>query len=191
MRSTGTFAFSGLLFFGLIFGYGAAAQRAHGQEKTGPAIGTKAPAFTLKDQTGKERTLEEVLKKRKVALVFYRSADWCPFCKKQLVQLQADLKALEDSGFSIVGISYDSVDVLHDFADKRKIAFPLLSDPGSKTIKAYGLLNKEAAGKAEGIPYPGTIVLDRDGMVRAKLFVEGFRERHTARDLIEAGKDIR
>jgi peroxiredoxin len=107
------------------------------------------------------------------------------------VQLQADLKDLENDGFSVVAISYDSVDVLKDFADKRKITFPLLSDPGSKTIKAYGLLNKEAAGKAEGIAYPGTIVLDRDSMVRAKLFGEGFRDRHTARDLIEAGKDIR
>jgi cytochrome oxidase Cu insertion factor (SCO1/SenC/PrrC family) len=45
-------------------------------EKTGLAVGAKAPAFTLKDQNGKERTLEEFLKKGKVALVFYRSAGW-------------------------------------------------------------------------------------------------------------------
>jgi cytochrome oxidase Cu insertion factor (SCO1/SenC/PrrC family) len=45
-------------------------------EKTGLAVGTKAPAFNLKDQNGKERTLEEFLKKGKVAIVFYRSAGW-------------------------------------------------------------------------------------------------------------------
>ena len=45
-------------------------------EKTGLKVGAKAPAFTLKDQAGKERSLEELLKKGKVALVFYRSADW-------------------------------------------------------------------------------------------------------------------
>ena len=45
-------------------------------EKTGLKIGEKAPAFTLKDQAGKERTLDEVLKQGKVALVFYRSAAW-------------------------------------------------------------------------------------------------------------------
>ena len=45
-------------------------------EKTGLTIGTKAPAFTLKDQNGKERSLGEFLKKDKVALVFYRSASW-------------------------------------------------------------------------------------------------------------------
>jgi len=45
-------------------------------DKTGLPIGAKAPAFTLKDQNGKEHTLEEFLKKGKVALVFYRSASW-------------------------------------------------------------------------------------------------------------------
>jgi cytochrome oxidase Cu insertion factor (SCO1/SenC/PrrC family) len=40
------------------------------------AVGQEAPAFTLKDQDGAERSLDEFLKKGKVALVFYRSADW-------------------------------------------------------------------------------------------------------------------
>jgi cytochrome oxidase Cu insertion factor (SCO1/SenC/PrrC family) len=46
------------------------------EEQTGPKVGTKAPRFALKDQEGKERTLDEFLGKGKVALVFYRSADW-------------------------------------------------------------------------------------------------------------------
>jgi hypothetical protein len=46
-------------------------------EKTGLEVGKKAPAFALKDQAGKERTLDEFLKGGgKVALVFYRSASW-------------------------------------------------------------------------------------------------------------------
>lgn len=46
------------------------------EEQTGLKVGTKAPMFTLKDQQGKERSLDELLKKGRVALVFYRSADW-------------------------------------------------------------------------------------------------------------------
>ena len=46
------------------------------EELTGLKVGAKAPNFTLKDQEGKERSLDEFLKKGKVALVFYRSADW-------------------------------------------------------------------------------------------------------------------
>jgi hypothetical protein len=43
---------------------------------TGPKIGSRAPAFVLKDQSGKERSLDEFLQRGKVALVFYRSAGW-------------------------------------------------------------------------------------------------------------------
>ena len=43
---------------------------------TGLKVGEKAPRFTLKDQEGKDRSLDEFLGKGKVALVFYRSADW-------------------------------------------------------------------------------------------------------------------
>jgi peroxiredoxin len=81
--------------------------------------------------------------------------------------------------------------VLAEFADKRQITFPLLSDTDSKTINAYGLLNKEAKRKAEGIPYPGTFLIDKDGIIRAKLFVDGYRERHSVNELLKAAEAIK
>ena len=50
--------------------------KAESDESTGLKVGATAPKFTLKDQEGKDRSLEDLLKKGKVALVFYRSADW-------------------------------------------------------------------------------------------------------------------
>ena len=44
--------------------------------QSGLKVGDTAPRFTLQDQAGKDRALDEFLKKGKVALVFYRSADW-------------------------------------------------------------------------------------------------------------------
>ncbi len=46
------------------------------EEKTGLKVGAKAPAFTLKDQAVRERSLDEFLKQGNVALVFHRSASW-------------------------------------------------------------------------------------------------------------------
>jgi len=46
------------------------------EELTGLKVGEKAPKFTLEDQEGKKRSLDDLLEKGKVALVFYRSADW-------------------------------------------------------------------------------------------------------------------
>jgi peroxiredoxin Q/BCP len=110
--------------------------------------------------------------------------------------LQKDLGKIEESGVRLVGISYDSVEVLHRFATKRGITFPLLSDPDSKVITAYALRNRETAGKKlgninlDGIPYPGTYLIDKDGVIRGKLFVDGYRERHSTEELIKAVKAL-
>ncbi len=45
-------------------------------EHTGLAIGQKAPSFSLKDQADRDISLDSLLKKGPVALVFFRSADW-------------------------------------------------------------------------------------------------------------------
>ena len=108
-----------------------------------------------------------------------------------MVQLQRDLKAIEAAGVQIVGISYDDTKVLKTASERMKIAFPMLSDPDSKTIEAYHIRNEAAKGKAEGVPNPGTFVLDREGVIRAKLFLEGYRERHTTEALITAAKAVK
>jgi peroxiredoxin Q/BCP len=111
--------------------------------------------------------------------------------------LQKDLGKIEESGVRLVGISYDPVEVLERFASKRGITFPLLSDPDSKVITAYALRNKETAGKKlgkidlDGIPYPGTVLVDRDGVIRGKLFVDGYRERHSTEELVKAAAALR
>ena len=105
--------------------------------------------------------------------------------------MQRDLKSIEAAGVQLVGISYDDTKALKTFSNRMKIAFPLLSDPGSQTIDAYHIRNAAARGKAEGVPNPGTFILDRHGVIRAKLFLEGYRNRHSADDLIKAAKAVK
>ena len=111
--------------------------------------------------------------------------------------MQRDSKKIEEAGVKVVGISYDSVEVLKGFADKQKIMFPLLSDPESKTILAYSLKNLEMAGKKfgkvdlDGVPYPGTLLVDKEGVIRAKLFVDGYKDRHSVDELIKAVEGLK
>jgi peroxiredoxin len=105
--------------------------------------------------------------------------------------LQSDLKSIEAAGVQVVGISYDDPKVLKTSSDRMKITFPMLSDPGSKTIEAYHIRNEGARGKAEGVPNPGTFLLDPAGVIRAKLFLEGYRDRHSTEALIEAAKAVK
>ncbi len=104
--------------------------------------------------------------------------------------MQRDLKSIKDAGIQVVGISFDDTKVLKTFSDRMKIAFPLLSDPESKTIEAYHIRNESARGKANGVPHPGTFIVDQKGVIRAKLFLDNFRVRHTMGALIDAAKGV-
>jgi len=93
---------------------------------------------------------------------------------------------LKEAGITVVGISYDSVEVLAQAARKHDLQMPLLSDPVSQVIEVYGLKNPDASGRTAGVPYPMTVIVDGSGIVRAKLAQEGYRTRHTTDDLLKA-----
>ena len=87
----------------------------------------------------------------------------------------------------MVAISYDPPPTLADFAGRRGITFPLLSDPGSSTIKRYGILNTTIPPtnqQAYGVPFPGTFMLDRHGVVTARFFEEAYQERNTVSSIL-------
>jgi len=104
-----------------------------------------------------------------------------------LVELQSGVERVSAANIQVVAVSYDSVEVLANFTKKNNITFPLLSDPDSKIIKAYGVLNAEASDKQAGIPHPGTFLIDQQGIIRA-VIPGTVRKRHSADDLLEAAK---
>ncbi len=150
----------------------------------GLKVGDHAIDFMLKDSTGSDVALQSLLKQGKVALAFVRSANWCPFCRKQLQDLQKNLPAIQATGIQLVAISYDSPATNATAAAKLGLTFPLLSDVGSKVIDAYGIRNHEATGHADGIPHPVLFLLDQKGVIRVKLMRDGFRERPEASEII-------
>ena len=108
-----------------------------------------------------------------------------------MVQLQSSLKEIEASPGQVVAISYDSPAILKRFAEKSAITYPLLSDVGSTTIDAYGTRDKEAPERWSGIPHPGTFIVGTNGIIRSKLFFEGYKERHATEALLQALKSAR
>ncbi len=160
-------------------------------EKPGLAVGQPAPPFVLKDQDGKEIALEALLKKGPVVVVFHRSADWCLYCKLQIVQLQRNLQEIEANGGQIVGISYDSQEILKKFARRSKITFPLLADADSKTIDAYEIRNKDAPERVKGVAYHATFIVDQQGIIRSKLYQVSYQERPSVDALLAALKEAR
>ena len=163
-------------------------------QKLGPQVGSRVPDFTLLDQQGQSRTLASVMGPKGLMLVFYRSADWCPYCKTQLAELQTRTAELRKIGIGLAAVSYDPVPVAADFARRRGITFPLLSDPGSATIKRSGILNTtipEDNPQRYGIPFPGTFMLNPQGLVTSRFFEQAYQERSTVGSmLVRLGNNI-
>jgi hypothetical protein len=84
----------------------------------------------------------------------------------------------------MAALSYDSVEILKSFADRKKIEFPMLADPESKTIRAYEVLNAEATGQYKGMARPGYFFIDTQGVIREKFFEVKYRQRFTGNNII-------
>ena len=162
--------------------------------KLGPQMGSRVPAFNLVDQHGQRRSLESLIGPHGLMLVFSRSADWCPYCKTQFAELQGRSATLKKAGIGLAAITYDPVAVLADFSERRSITFPMLSDPGSAVIKEYGIFNTtipETNRQSYGIPFPGTLMLNAQGVVTSRFFEPAYQERNTVGSILaRLGNDV-
>ena len=102
------------------------------------------------------------------------------------MELEQNRDEFRELGLGIAAISYDSVAILHAFAERRGIHFPLLSDPDSKVIREVGILNETVPHNTPffGVPYPGSFVLDAHGVIIAKYFEDDYTKRYTSADIL-------
>ena len=105
------------------------------------------------------------------------------------MQLQEKMSAFDALGISVLAISYDEPDALKDFQDAYGITYTLLSDPDSKVIRDYGILNTLIAEDDHpwfGIPFPGTYVTDSQGTITHKFFENNLVLRVGPEELLRA-----
>jgi AhpC/TSA family protein len=94
---------------------------------------------------------------------------------------------LKAHGINAASITYDSREILSNFADAYKIEYPLLSDAGSKVIRVFGILNTNVPADHKmlyGIPWPGEYIIAPDGTVRDKLFLRSYENRPSASEVV-------
>ena len=158
-------------------------------EAWGPAVGTGIPHdLTATDQHGVERSFATLAAPNGLVIFFVRSADWCPFCQRQIVEVNDRLSDFTERGVNVVAISYDPVDVLADFGDQYDIGYPLLSDNGSRIIRAFGILNEreKPATPGYGIPHPGVVITDARGVVVATFAERSYKKRPRIDQLLKS-----
>ena len=152
-------------------------------EELGPKIGGRVPDIgSPPDQNGTPRSLQSLMGDNGLVLFFFRSADWCPYCQAQMMDLNTAVAAIERRGYRMAGISYDSPQVLKTFIERRQIKYTLLSDPKSVIIDRYGLRDPQypVGSFAYGVPRPIIFILDKTGTIKAKLYEETYTRRPPA-----------
>ncbi|NQZ22926.1 MAG: peroxiredoxin family protein [Colwellia sp.] len=159
----------------------------------GPAVGEKAPILRVIDKNNISVSIDDLMAPKGLIVLFFRSADWCPFCKRHLIELNEYADKFKALGYGIAAISYDSSEVLHKFSQMHNLTFPLLSDQGAATVKGYGILNVQyqVGDENYGIPYPGVVVITADGNIDHKYFFEGYRKRVKFYDLYQQLNSIK
>ena len=143
-----------------------------------PKAGSRAPAFTLADQDGKEHSLSEYAGKW-VLLYFYPKDD-TPGCTIEACAIRDQFKDFKKIGAVVLGVSTDSVKSHKKFADAYELPFTLLADPHKEVVGKYGVFGEK---KFMGKTYMGTartsFLIDPKGDI-AKVYEKVKPEAHAA-----------
>jgi peroxiredoxin len=145
----------------------------------GPAVGSRFPGLRATYKDRDITLIEEFAGPNGTLFIASRSLDWCPYCMRQMIQLQEYKADFDAAGIGMVAITYDDPQLQQQFIDRFGITIPILSDRDSLSFKTLGILNEEydSGDPRYGIPHPGMIVITPEGEVAGKLFIEDYSSR--------------
>ncbi len=98
--------------------------------------GDKVIGFVVHSFDGKSVSWEELRKKGRLLVIFYRGG-WCPYCNLQIRQLTLAYPKFEERGILPVLISVDETDASSLVQNTYEIPFPVLSDPDLHALEAF------------------------------------------------------
>jgi peroxiredoxin Q/BCP len=131
---------------------------------TGLKVGDRMPDFQGADQDGKTITNKSFANKKLV--IYFYPKDNTPACTNQACSLRDSYQALQNEGYSILGVSMDTEKVHNRFIEKFSLPFPLLADTERKMIDAFKVWGwKKFMGREyEGI-HRTTFIISEQGII--------------------------
>tara|TARA_Y100000768_G_C23807410_1_gene600145 strand:- start:296 stop:748 length:453 start_codon:yes stop_codon:yes gene_type:complete len=144
--------------------------------------GDKAPHFSVIDDRGNTQSLTDYSGK-KLIVFFYPKAN-TPGCTAEACDLRDHYEELKEAGYSLLGISADSVNKQRNFSEKFDLPFPLLADENKEIINAFGVWGPK---KFMGKDYEGilrkTFIIDEKGVVER--VIEKVKTKEHAAQILE------
>jgi peroxiredoxin len=155
-----------------------------------PAVGAKAPDFTLSTPTGKSVQMSKEIQGQGLVLVVLRGFPGyqCPFCVKQVhdfIDHASDFQAKNTRVLLVYpGPPGELDDHAKEFLAKQSelpANIVLVTDPDYKVTNLYGLRWDAPHETA----YPSTFVLNRKGMIAFEKISHSHGDRLSAQDALD------
>jgi peroxiredoxin len=168
--------------------------------------GAVAPEFIAKDNSGKTLDLKNLLKSHKAVVLFFYRGQWCPYCNKQIKELQDSLQLLSGKGAYVIGVTPETGDNINKTIYKTHASFSIIQDEGYKIMKAYDVnytVDASLYGKLKGygidleknngntdhvLPVPATYVIGPSGKIIFVHFDKDYTKRASVSSVLAAIK---
>ena len=129
-------------------------------------VGEEAPDFNV-DTTDGRATLGALVNDAKEGvIVYFFPKAGTPGCTKEAVDFQDAHHLLKEAGYTVIGISPDSMAALEKFQAKQGLDFPLGSDVDHHIMERWGVWGTK---KNYGRTYQGvirsTFVINKEGRI--------------------------
>ena len=174
----------------------------YGAGESAPQIGEPMPPFVLPDETAQMVSLDELLNRGPVAVTFHRG-HWCPYCRINIKALVLAHKELTADAGQIVAIMPDRQKFAAELKSQSNVPFPILTDMDNGYALSLNLaiwvgaeIQKMMQGRLDlpafqgntswMLPIPATLVVGRDGLIKARFIDPDYRKRMMIADMIAA-----
>ncbi len=121
-------------------------------------VGDAVPVFSLKDQNDSLFDITDVVGK-KILVIYFYPRDESSGCTKEACSFRDNYAAFTNAGAMVVGINSGTVESHRKFIEHHQLPFTLLSDPGNKVLKMFGVKDKFFITGRE------TFIIDKKGKV--------------------------
>jgi peroxiredoxin len=171
-----------------------------------PPVGEALPDFCLTDSEGKLVDLSALLDEGPLVISFNRGP-WCDYCGLELHSLARAYPEVVSAGGEVVSIVPETAKYARNLQATRGIPFRVLTDMdlgyalslglvfwvGQKIMDMYrgfGIDLSQFQGNGGWfLPIPATLVVGRDGRVKARFVDPDFRHRMRTEDIVEAVRE--
>lgn len=167
--------------------------------------GMRAPSFEALQKDGSVFQFDPNSRKKGAIIIFYRGG-WCPYCNRQLMELQSIDDELVEMGYELLFLSADSPARLSEGSLSDDVPFSLLSDAKMDVAKKFGVafrvddatierykksgldLAEEAGYGHYLLPAPSAFIVDPEGVIRFQYTNPDYRIRLNSELLITAAR---